>query len=112
MSRLVRKEDLIARVPGLTEARLERMIEIRIVAPVSGRETAAFAEPDIARLCLACEMVDTFDMEEDALAIVLSLTDQLHALRADLRTLMRAVEAQPQQTRADIGAAIRRLRDL
>ncbi|MGV6812442.1 MAG: hypothetical protein ACWA47_09365 [Brevirhabdus sp.] len=110
MSGLVLKEELLAQVPGLTAARLDRMVEIKIVTPVEGRTSPAFAEPDVARICLACELADSFDMNEDALEIVIALTDKLHAMRADLRVLMQAIEEQPRPTRADIGQAMLRLR--
>ena len=41
-------------------------------------------------------------IEESNLSVVLSLVDQLYEVRRDLRRLLSAVEAQPEDVRVDI----------
>ncbi len=108
MSRIYTEREVIARVPGLSGARLLRFIEAEIVLPIRRVPEPGFRAVDLARLGLACELADQFDLEGEALALVLSLVDQLHARRAELRRLLGAVAAQPPEVRAQIAAALAR----
>ncbi len=110
MSRIYTRKELIARVPGLTGPRLVRFIEAEIVTPVQRTPEPVFHPIDLARLELACELADQFDLNADALGLVLSLVDQLHGVRGELHALMRAVAAQPAEIRARIGAALQEAR--
>lgn len=107
MTRVFTFEELVAEVPGLSSKRMTRYLAAGIVRPVqSGEGRESFRPVDRARLMLACELADQFALEDDALSLVLDLVDQMHGLRADLRQLMRAVEAQPEDIRRRIGAAL------
>ncbi len=107
MSRFYSETEVVARVPGLTGARLVRFVEVGIVLPVKRDKAQGYQRVDLARLELACELADQFALEEDALALVLSLVDQLHAKHAEMQVLRQAVAAQPKEIRARISAALR-----
>ncbi len=111
MSRIYTEKEVVALVPGLTGARLVRFIEAEIVLPIRRAPEPGFQGIDLARLRLACELSDQFGLDTEALALVLSLVDQLHARRAELAALRKAIAAQPAETRARIGAALQALRD-
>ena len=51
---------------------------------------------------LACELHEQYDMEADALSMMISLIDQMHGLRAELREVLNAVEAQPEPIRRQV----------
>jgi len=106
MSRIYTQTEVVARIPGLTGARLLHFVEAEIVLPIERVPEPGFQGIDLARLALACELADQFDLNEDALKLVLSLVDQLHAKRAELRVLQRALQAQPDNTRRQIGEAL------
>ena len=110
MSRIYTEREVVARVPGLTGARLVQFIEVGIVLPVKREKEPGFQRLDLARLELACELADQFDLGGEALNLVLSLVDQLHAKRAELRAVLRAVEAQPADTRKRIAEALQAAR--
>lgn len=110
MSTYYRREELLALVPGLTSQRLVRLIESEVVVPVQQGEGEVFQPCDQARLALACELGDEFDMNEDAVGLVLSMIDQMHRARAELRALMQAVEAQPQDIRRAVGSVLEQRR--
>ena len=57
---------------------------------------------DIARLELACDLHDQYEAEPEAIGLMISLIDQLHGLRAEMRGLVRALDAQPEAVRRDI----------
>ncbi|WP_347265604.1 hypothetical protein [Paracoccus sp. (in: a-proteobacteria)] len=102
-------ETLLA-VEGLTEAQLERHILAGVVLPVQSEQGPLFRELDLARLGLMVDLAEGYQLEEDALALVLSLVDQLHGLRGDLRAILDAVAREPAETRLRLKAAIREMR--
>ena len=102
---------VVATVERLTEARLRVFVEAGCVVPVESEGGPVFAEADLARLELLCELWEDFGLEEEALALVMSLIDQVHGLRHEMRCLARAVETEPEEVRARIRAAYRRERE-
>lgn len=102
--------DVLLAVPRLTRTRLTAFIEAEVVVPLQAEAGQVFRQIDIVRMELLCELSDEFDLEADALGVVISLIDQLHAARRDLRAIARAVAAEPPEVRARIGAALARLR--
>jgi chaperone modulatory protein CbpM len=97
-------EELIHRLRGLDRRDLVRWIENRWVLPEQHGETWIFHEVDVARVELILEIRKEFSIDDDALALVLSLLDQVYDLRRQLGRLCDALAAQP----SDILAAIRR----
>jgi chaperone modulatory protein CbpM len=96
------EEELLQLVDGLDAARLEAW---RATGWVRPRITAAgfeYQEIDVARTRLIVEMQDAMALDEEALPVVLSLLDQVYGLRYRLRTLARAVKAQPTEVQARI----------
>lgn len=108
------EDDVLAAIPGLTRTRLVVFIETEMVIPVrqenGGTWVHFFREVDFARLRLLCDLADDLDLDEDALGVVITLIDQLHATREDLLAVTRAVEAEPPDIRARIGSAVLRSR--
>jgi chaperone modulatory protein CbpM len=84
-------ELVLTRVSGLHRPDLERWIVHRLVLPDSGAQGYLFAEIDVARIRLIRELRDDLLVNEEALPIVLSLLDQLYAVRRRMRELGQAV---------------------
>ena len=93
------ENELIATVTRLTPDRLTEYLAAEIVIPEQSDEGLVYHRIDVARLELACELHDQYDMEADALSMMISLIDQMHGLRAELREVLNAVEAQPDPVR-------------
>jgi chaperone modulatory protein CbpM len=102
-----RKDEVLARVERLSVTRLEGWIETECVKPDASEGEPVFSEADLARIRLLCTLQDDFEINEDALLVILSLVDQLHGLRRTLRDLARAVEQQPRAVRDEIARAFR-----
>ena len=94
----------IAVVPGLSLQRLAAFLEADLVSPTATAAGPHFRVVDLARLELLCELADHFDMDGDALGVVIGLIDQLHDTRRHLRAMALAMEAEPQDLRHRIGA--------
>ena len=93
-------------IPRLTQFRLTAFIEARIVVPLRADTGPVFRRIDLARIELLCELAEEFELDEDALGVVMSLLDQLHTARRDLRAIAGAVAAESPEVRARIGAVL------
>lgn len=104
MTEYFTQDQTIAAVSGLSAARLDGFLKADLIAPVSSSTGTAYRPVDLARLALLCEMADHFDMEGDALGVVIGLIDQLHIARQRLFAMAEAIEAEPQELRHRVGA--------
>ena len=98
----------LAAIPSLTRLRLTAFVEARIVVPLHAKSGPVFRQVDLARIELLCELAEEFGLDEDGLGLVMSLLDQLHAARRDLRAIAAAVAAEDPEVRARIGAGLAR----
>jgi chaperone modulatory protein CbpM len=98
---------VVAMYPDVVEAELVTWVERGWVRPAGGPPEWEFAEIDVARVRLVRDMRRDMDVPEESMALVLSLLDQVYALRGQLRAVARAVEGQPEPVRAAILAALR-----
>ncbi|MDO5611617.1 MAG: hypothetical protein Q4G14_00050 [Paracoccus sp. (in: a-proteobacteria)] len=111
MARIYSESEVIAAVTDLTETRLVAFCRARLVQPVQSDSGARmYREADLARLQLVSDLAETYDLPEDALDMVMSLIDQLNTMRGDMRALMQAVAAEPDEVRTRIHGTLRRLR--
>ncbi|NOD33069.1 MULTISPECIES: hypothetical protein [unclassified Ruegeria] len=96
------EKELIETVTRLTSDRLTEYLAAEIVIPEQSDQGLIYHSIDVARLELACELHEQYDMEADALSMMISLIDQMHGLRAELREVLNAVEAQPEPVRQQL----------
>lgn len=96
-------EALVIQLRGLRREDLARWIDQAWVRPAGGPGQYLFGEIDVARVRLILELRDEMQVNEDALPVVLSLLDQLYALRRQARQLAEALgQAAPADVRADL----------
>jgi len=100
MSVYYSETEVVARVEGLTVSRLRAFVSTRSLRPHERDGRLAFVESDLARARLLAELAEDFDLDEDAAALVVTLLDQIHGLRARLRTLGDALADEPDEVRA------------
>jgi chaperone modulatory protein CbpM len=100
-------EELLLRVEGIERVELEAWIEDRWVLPLR-RDDAGwlFDDVDVARVELICELRRGFAFDDEALALVLGLVDQIYGLRRQMRCLCTALAAQPPEVQAAIERAL------
>jgi chaperone modulatory protein CbpM len=103
-------DELVRRIGSLERAELTRWIENRWIVPdqqgpgAPDSERWQFHEVDIARVELILEIRREFAVDDETMALLLGLLDQVYSLRRQMRRLCDAIEAQP----TDIREAIRR----
>lgn len=95
--------EVIDTVDRLTRTRLTRYMKAEIVIPVQTEAGPRFGPVDLARLELLCDLSDAFDLDDDALGLVISLIDQLHAARTDLNDILAALQAEADEVRDRVG---------
>ncbi len=100
------EDDVVNAIADLTPDRLVAFVQAELVIPLQTDRGRRFRQVDKARLELLCDLTEQFGMDEDALAVILSLIDQLYAVRSDLRCVLKAVDQQPEDVRARLEQAI------
>lgn len=101
---------VVAQMPDLGAAQIDRYVAAGVVVPVQSEHGPLFRDIDIARLHLVADLAEGYHLDEEALALVLSLVDQLHGLRGDMRAILDALAREPVETRARLKTAIREVR--
>jgi chaperone modulatory protein CbpM len=94
---------------GLTdlgEPELTAWVERGWIRPDQSGVDPVFHDIDIARIRLIHDLRTMMQIEDETIPLVLSLLDQVYDLRAGLRAVLRAVDAQPEPVRQAILAAI------
>jgi chaperone modulatory protein CbpM len=104
MTEYVTQEQAIAAIPGLSHDRLAAFRDADLLLSLSPGNASVFRPVDLARLQLLCDLADHFDLEGDALGVVIGLIDQLHVARRHLYALAEAMEAEPLDLRERVGA--------
>ena len=105
---MIGEKELVGMIDSLEADALQRWIDHGWVLPQRDDDSVRFDELDVARVRLICELHYELRIEEDSVSVVLTLMDQLYQVRRLLRTLLSAIEAQPEDVRARIATLLRR----
>ena len=93
---MIRERELIARITYLERQVLVTWIEEGVIAPHRDGEGYLFDRLDVSRVALACDLHYRMGLDHASLPVIMSLIDQLHDARHNLRALTRAVAEQPE----------------
>lgn len=108
MTDLFSEDETVAAVTLLNTARLRAFVRSDAVKPMRSEVGLVYRQVDLARLELLCDLTEHFDLGEDELDIILSLIDQLHCVRGELRAIAEAIASESHDVRARIGEALQR----
>jgi chaperone modulatory protein CbpM len=97
---------VLALITDLEEPELIAWVERGWVRPEQAGTGPIFHDIDIARVRLIRDLRVGMRIEDETIPVILSLLDQVYDLRAGLRAVLRAVDAQPAPVREAILAAI------
>jgi chaperone modulatory protein CbpM len=103
---MIGEKELIEMLVRLEAVALRRWVDLGWVLPQRDGDSLRFDASDVARVRLIYELHYELRIEEDSMSVVLSLMDQLYQARRSLRTLLSAVEAQPEEVRTRIAALV------
>ncbi|WP_141701273.1 MerR family transcriptional regulator [Methyloceanibacter methanicus] len=86
---MLTEEDVVARVSRLTVTRLRVFVSQGLIKPRVAEPDEAtpqgYSEADLARAALICNLEDELGFHEEDVPVLLSLIDQIHGLRSELR---------------------------
>jgi chaperone modulatory protein CbpM len=93
--------EVVLLIGRIDRVELHHWVELGWVEPErpAEQDEPAFSDVDIARVRLICDLRRDLAVEEETMPLVLSLLDQLYALRRQMRTLSDAVRQQPEEVR-------------
>jgi chaperone modulatory protein CbpM len=86
----------------LDAAALEAWTEAGWLAPRQAGPEHTFSELDLARVCLIRDLREGMGVNDEGVAIVLDLLDQVHGLRQALRRVSSALQVLPAPLRQEI----------
>jgi chaperone modulatory protein CbpM len=92
----------LCRQAGIEEGRLEAWIEAGWVCPKRTRGGQFFSTMDFARVELILDLAGPMGVNDEGVAIILDLLDQIHGLRHALQSMTSVVAAQPLSVRQHI----------
>lgn len=101
--------EVVTILETITVHELRGWVQAGWIVPAAGDGGPVFDELDVARVRLVCELRSDLDIPEETVPLVLSLLDQVHGLRREMRSLARAVDAQPENVRTAVRAAYHRI---
>ncbi len=101
--------EVLSTVSALTRSQLIGFVEAEIIVPIHTESGPMYRRVDLVRVELLCELCDNFNLNDDALCIIISLIDQLHSTRNELHAILKAVEAEPKDVRQRLGKALLKL---
>lgn len=103
---MIEERELLSLVEGLTVEEIELSVAQGWVAPARRESARLYVEVDVARLRLIHELRADLAIGDEAVPVLLSLLDQVHGLRTQLRDVLGGIARQPEDVRARIAEAI------
>lgn len=102
------EQSVVTRVERLTLRELRLWVRKGWVRPAQGDRGPEFDDLDVARIRLLCDLRKEMALPTESMATVLTLIDQLHRTRRELRWLTEAIDEQPDDIRNAVIATVRR----
>ncbi|MGB2933416.1 MAG: MerR family transcriptional regulator [Methyloceanibacter sp.] len=104
---MLSERDIVAKIQHLTVTRLRVWVRQGWIRPVAKAEEA-FTEADMARAALIRDLEDKLGFDEEQVPVLLSLIDQIHGLRVELKTILEVLDDLPEDVRATVKLRIER----
>ena len=105
---MIRFTAVVSMFPDVRETELHAWVERGWVQPEGQDPDWEFRDIDLARLRLIRDFRQAMGIGDETMPLVLSLLDQVYALRGQLHAVARAVEGQPEPVRLAILKALDR----
>ncbi len=96
------ERDVVATVQQIQLRELRTWLRAGWIRPIWSESGPLFDDLDVARIRLICDLRKEMALPSDAVPMILSLLDQVHALRTELQRLGQAIDWQPEETRAAV----------
>lgn len=101
------EQTVVAQVRRVELRELRIWVKKGWVRPSLSETGPVYDEVDIARIRLLCDLKKDMSLPTKSLPVVLSLIDQLHQTRRELRALATALADQPEDVRKVVAAKLK-----
>ena len=108
---MMEEKEVLGHFVSLRRETLHVWVERGWVTPERGEGGYHYREIDVARVSLIQEFSTDLALGEDAVDVILSLLDQVHGLRHQLRCFADAISAEPDDVRQRIARTLAKSRD-
>jgi len=98
---MLTERDIVARVQHVTVTRLRIWVRQGWIRPAAKAEEG-FTEADMARAALIRDLEDKLGFDEEQVPVLLNLIDQIHGLRAELKSALEVLDELPEDVRATL----------
>jgi chaperone modulatory protein CbpM len=105
---MITEHDVLLKIEKVTAVQLRVWISEDWIRPAQSGPAVVFNEADLARIRLLDLLNNQLDIDTEAIPIILSLLDQVHDLREQMRIICSAIGAQPDLVRTEILKEIRK----
>ena len=102
---MLSERDIVARVQHLTVTRLRVWVSQGWIRPAD-QTGQGYSEADLARAALIRDLEDELGFPEEEVPVLLSLIDQIHGLRSELKGLLDALDELPEGVRTTVRMTI------
>ncbi len=99
---MVDEKEVLSRIASVSAAQLRIWVSEEWVRPARNDAGFVFNEADVARVRLVNMLHNELEVGGEAMPIILSLIDQLHDLREQMRIISEAIDAQPNEIRSKL----------
>ncbi len=101
------EHEILLNVEGVSAVQLKIWVTEEWIRPLQTGTVIAFNEADVARIRLIDLLHNQLQVNEEAIPIILSLIDQAHDLKEQMRLVASAIADQPDDVRSKILKAVR-----
>jgi chaperone modulatory protein CbpM len=99
---MLREQEVLSVVTSVSDVQLRVWVSEEWVKPAHDGTNPIFNDADVARVRLLDTLINQLEIDHEATPIILSLIDQVHDLRAQMRSMSQAIEGQPDDVRKTI----------
>lgn len=104
---MLNEREVLSKIASVSVFQLRIWVSEEWVRPARRGEDPVYNEADIARIRLVDLLHNQMQVNEEAIPIILSLIDQMHDLKEQMRLIASAISDQPDGVQRKILEAIR-----
>ena len=105
---MVDEVEVLVQIASVSAVQLRIWVSEEWVRPTRNDRGLVFNEADVARVRLINMLYNELEVGEEAIPIILSLIDQVHDLREQMRIISDAIDEQPDEIRSTLLGAARK----
>ena len=99
---MITETEILTIVKSVSSRQLRLWVSQEWVRPARSDEALAFNNADLARIQMLDMLHNQLELGDEAIPVILSLIDQIHGLREQMRIVSEAIAEQPERVQIEI----------